>query len=148
MDRLTCLAVGVLGVVAFATSLGFEVVDPRFVEWLLHDDWSIHFLGWHLYRTGPWDVPLGSTPLLLLVAAIHGTSHGFIFPAASALAFDLAPAGGRGKALAAFNTANLTGTAAGAIGFGWLAQFAGYRLGFGLIAVVLAGACALFRWRG
>lgn len=73
VDRLTWLAGGVLGVVAFATSLGFEVVDPRFVEWLLHDDWSIHFLGWHLYRAGPWDVPLGSTPLL---RAPLGTSVG------------------------------------------------------------------------
>jgi hypothetical protein len=62
-DTLTLLAGALLGVVAFATSLGLATVDPRFYEWLLHDDWGIHFLGWHLYRAGPWDVPVGATPL-------------------------------------------------------------------------------------
>jgi MFS family permease len=90
---------------------------------------------------------LRGTPLLLLIALLNGAAHGFIFPAASALAFDLAPAGARGKALAAFNTAALTGTTAGALGFGWLAEFAGYRPAFLIMGLFLLAVSAAFAWR-
>ena len=36
---------------------------------------------------------LHSTWLLLVIAVMNGTSHGFLYPAASALAFDRAPSG-------------------------------------------------------
>lgn len=58
------LAGGIIGLVAFACSLGFELLDPGNIDWLLHGDWGTHFLGWHLYRHGPWTLPLGATPLL------------------------------------------------------------------------------------
>ena len=61
---VVCLLGGVTGFLAFSSSLGLEVIDPRAYDWLLRDDWRIHFLGWHLFRAGPWELPLGATPLL------------------------------------------------------------------------------------
>jgi Family of unknown function (DUF6311) len=55
---------GLAGFVCYATSFGLFVVDPRNYDWLLHGDWKIHFLGWALYRRGPWTIPLGATPHL------------------------------------------------------------------------------------
>lgn len=89
---------------------------------------------------------LRSTWLLLVIALINGASHGFLYPAASALAFDRAPTGGRGRALAAYSMAGLSGGALGAFGFGWLAQFAGYRPGFLMAGLILMGGALLF-WR-
>jgi MFS family permease len=89
---------------------------------------------------------LRSTWLLLVIALINGISHGFVFPATSALAFDRAPSGARGRALAAYNMAALAGGASGAIGFGWLAQLVGYRPGFVMAGLVLMVGALLF-WR-
>jgi MFS family permease len=52
---------------------------------------------------------LQSTWMLVLIAFINGTAHGFVYPAVSAMAFDRAPSGARGRALAVFNTAVLAG---------------------------------------
>jgi hypothetical protein len=41
------------------------MVSPVSVEWLMRGDFALHFLGWHLYRHGPWAWPVGATPLLL-----------------------------------------------------------------------------------
>jgi MFS family permease len=89
---------------------------------------------------------LHSTWLLLVIAVVNGTAHGFVFPATSALAFDRAPSGARGKALAAYNLAALIGGAFGAMGFGWLAQLLGYRPGFAMAGLVLAAGAVVF-WR-
>jgi hypothetical protein len=45
--------------------LGPSVVDPRNYEWLMHGDYLLHFMGWHLYRGGPWSWPIGAAPLLI-----------------------------------------------------------------------------------
>jgi MFS family permease len=89
---------------------------------------------------------LHSTWLLGVIAVINGTSHGFLYPATSALAFDRAPVGGRSRALAAYNTASLTGAAVGALGFGWLVELVGYRAGFVMAGLVLALGAGVF-WR-
>lgn len=89
---------------------------------------------------------LRSTWLLLVIALVNGASQGFVYPATSALAFDRAPRGGRGRALAAYNMAALTGGALGAIGFGWMAQLLGYRQGFVIAGLILALGALLF-WR-
>lgn len=89
-----------------------------------------------------------SIPLLLLVAFINGTAHGFVYPATSALALDLAPQRIRGKALALFNVAVLIGVTTGAFGFGWLAQHLGYRPSFvGLGCLLALGAVVFWRRR-
>jgi MFS family permease len=89
---------------------------------------------------------LHSTWMLVLIAFINGTAHGFVFPATSALAFDRAPRGARGRALAVFNTAVLAGTTTGAMGFGWCAEIVGYRAGFVAFGLALAAGSAVF-WR-
>ena len=89
---------------------------------------------------------LRSTWMLVLIAFINGTAHGFVFPATSAMAFDRAPRGARGRALAIFNTAALAGATAGAVGFGWLAEFVGYRMGFVVLGLALAVGSGVF-WR-
>ena len=88
---LAPLAGGLIGLVAFASSLGLEVLDPRNTEWLLHGDWRIHFLGWHMFRHGPWTWPIGATPLL---ASPVGSSVGLTdsIPLAAVLFKGLDPA--------------------------------------------------------
>ena len=46
-------------------ALGPALVYPLNVEWLMRGDFSVHFFGWHLYRSGPWTLPLGATPHLM-----------------------------------------------------------------------------------
>ncbi|MGQ0735337.1 MAG: DUF6311 domain-containing protein [Acidobacteriota bacterium] len=59
------VAAGLLGALAMTACLGPSLVDPRYIDWLMHGDYRLHFLGWHLYRVGPWTLPLGATPLLI-----------------------------------------------------------------------------------
>ncbi len=89
---------------------------------------------------------LQSTWMLLLIAFINGTAHGFVYPATSALAFDRAPSGARGRALAVFNTAVLAGVTTGAVGFGWFAEYVGYRPAFVALGLVLGLGAVVF-WR-
>jgi hypothetical protein len=55
---------GLLGLIAFAGGLGLPLANPTRYQWLLDGDWAIHFMGWHLYRGGPWTIPIGATPNL------------------------------------------------------------------------------------
>ncbi len=89
---------------------------------------------------------LRSTWMLLVIAFLNGTAHGFVYPATSAMAFDRAPRGARGRALAMFNTAILAGTTTGAVGFGWLAELVGYRAGFVAVGLALVIGSGVF-WR-
>lgn len=54
---------GLIGAVAFIASMGASNVHPGNIDWLMHADYRLHFLGWHLYRAGPWTWPIGATPL-------------------------------------------------------------------------------------
>jgi hypothetical protein len=56
---------GVCGLVVMTAALGPSVVHPANIDWLMRGDFSLQFLGWHLYRTGPWTLPLGATPHLI-----------------------------------------------------------------------------------
>lgn len=92
---------------------------------------------------------LHATWLLIAIGILNGAGQGFVMPAANALAFERAPSGRRGQALAFYNGANLVGAALGASGFGWLVQAFGYRPAFVLAALVLAaGTWAFSRPRG
>jgi hypothetical protein len=59
------LTAGIIGAIAMTSALGPSIVDPRRFEWLMHGDYALHFLGWHLYQHGPWTWPIGGTPLLI-----------------------------------------------------------------------------------
>jgi MFS family permease len=89
---------------------------------------------------------LHATWLLVVIGLLNGTAQGFVMPAANALAFERAPRGRRGHALALYNGANLVGATLGASGFGWLAQAFGYRPAFVLASSVLALGSWMF-WR-
>ena len=52
-----------VGAVAFIASIGPWNVHPTNIDWLMHADYRLHFLGWHLYRASPWTWPIGATPL-------------------------------------------------------------------------------------
>jgi hypothetical protein len=54
---------GLIGFVAFEASLGFALVDPGRIDWMLvaPGDFATHFLGWHLFRAEEWRWPLGAT---------------------------------------------------------------------------------------
>jgi MFS family permease len=82
-------------------------------------------------------VGLQSTTVLVLVRLLNGTAQGFLFPATSTMAFELAPSGRRTGILAIFNMAVLLGGVVGATGFGWLAEALGYRPSFGLASALL-----------
>ena len=64
-DPLVPAIAGVCGAFLMTAALGPELVYPLNVEWLLRGDFSVHFFGWHLYRSGPWTLPLGATPHLM-----------------------------------------------------------------------------------
>ncbi len=85
---------------------------------------------------------LHATWLLMLIGVLNGAAQGFVMPAANALAFERAPSGRRGQAVAFYNGANLVGAVLGASGFGWLVQAVGYRPAF----LVASGLLALGSW--
>lgn len=74
-------AIAALGATAL---FGAKHVDPLHTEWLMRGDFALHFLGWHLYRTSPWTLPLGATQHLIWPV---GTSVGLTdsIPLASVL---------------------------------------------------------------
>jgi hypothetical protein len=53
---------------------GARVIDPTEYAWLMKLDWRINFLGWHLFRNEPWQIPPGAIATYL---AGEGTSIGF-----------------------------------------------------------------------
>jgi hypothetical protein len=63
--RFPSIAAGLVGAAAMTVCLGPSLVNPTNIEWLMHGDYRLHFLGWHLYRHGPWTLPLGAAPLLI-----------------------------------------------------------------------------------
>jgi len=89
---------------------------------------------------------LHSIWLLILVGVLNGTAQGFVFPAASAMAFEAAPGGRRAQTMAVFNIAVLIGGILGSSGFGSLAEAVGYRPSFSAAGVVLAIGSLLFWW--
>jgi hypothetical protein len=56
---------GLMGAIVEIAALGPAIVHPENIDWLMRGDFSLHFLGWHLYRSGPWTWPLGATPHLI-----------------------------------------------------------------------------------
>ena len=53
----------VMGFAAFVAVVGFGILNPRNVSWLLADfDMTLEYLGWAFYRYGPWTFPIGLNP--------------------------------------------------------------------------------------
>jgi MFS family permease len=67
----------------------------------------------------------------------------------TALILDVVPPERRGRVVGVFMAFILLGQAGGAAGFGHLAHAVGYSPMFGILSILLAGACALaFRLEG
>lgn len=64
-DPLVPAAAAACAALAYTAALGPAFVYPPNVEWLMRGDFSLHFFGWHLYRSGPWTWPLGAAPHLI-----------------------------------------------------------------------------------
>ena len=91
-------------------------------------------------------IGLQSMTVLVLVGLLNGTAQGFLFPATSTMAFELAPSGRRTRILAIFNMAVLLGGVVGATGFGFAAETLGYRPSFGLASALLGLGTTIFWW--
>ncbi len=79
-----------------------------------------------------------SDALLFLTAVLYGVGSGFIYPILNVLAVAPVPSHHRGKATSTYFAANDIGVGLGALGWGIIADAAGYRSVFSL-----AGAVAL-----
>ena len=52
-----------LGLSFFILVVGFGVLNPRNIAWLLADfDMTLEYLGWAFYRYSPWTFPIGMNP--------------------------------------------------------------------------------------
>lgn len=51
-----------LGIAAFLTVCGHEILNPENIAWLCHGDPVQHFLGWHYFRMQNWSFPVGLNP--------------------------------------------------------------------------------------
>lgn len=61
-DLTTAALGGLIGLVAFEAGFGMALANPRNIAWLMYGgDPTVHFLGWHMFRHGPWTSPLGTT---------------------------------------------------------------------------------------
>jgi MFS family permease len=81
-------------------------------------------------------------PPLALAGLLAGAAHGLLYPALTALVVDVTPPERRGRVVGVFMAFVLLGQAAGAAGFGHLAHAVGYGPMFGILSLLLAGACA------
>lgn len=64
-DPLVPSVAAALAALAYTAALGPAFVYPPNVEWLMRGDFSLYFFAWHLYRSGPWTLPLGAAPHLI-----------------------------------------------------------------------------------
>jgi hypothetical protein len=46
--------------------VGRRVLDPTEVSWLFHDDWPVHFIGWHFFRHDAWQATPGRIDNLMV----------------------------------------------------------------------------------
>ncbi len=51
-----------LSLLAFTMTVGWKVVNPAHVQWLMEGDPAISWLGWLFYRDTPWTLPLWANP--------------------------------------------------------------------------------------
>jgi MFS family permease len=82
-------------------------------------------------------------PFLMVVGALAGSAHGFLYPALSALLVDVTPQARRASAVGIFSAATLVGNAVGAIAFGYVTHHLGYRATWTGLAVLLAVGTAV-----
>jgi hypothetical protein len=58
-QSIAALAAAAVGVAWFGLHVGFSVVRPTNIAWLMDGDLATHYLGWAFYRVAPLGLPLG-----------------------------------------------------------------------------------------
>jgi hypothetical protein len=53
------VAAGLIGGLFFTWISGLRVLTPTDIDWAMKLDWQYHFLGWHFFRSEPWQLPPG-----------------------------------------------------------------------------------------
>jgi len=87
-------------------------------------------------------------PFLFLTGLLAGGAHGFLYPALAALLMDVTPELRRGGAVGIFSAMFLVGNAVGAVVFGHIAHWLGYRVMWSaLTLIIIAGFVLSFRLR-
>lgn len=51
-----------LGGAFFRVFLGFSILDPHNIAWLMEGDWAQAYLGWAFYKDASWSFPFGAIP--------------------------------------------------------------------------------------
>ncbi|HMM56570.1 MAG TPA: DUF6311 domain-containing protein [Rudaea sp.] len=63
LDAVNIRAASAIGALAgsmfFFTWIGFDLLNPTNIKWLLFGDWAQHYSAWAMYRTAPWTWPPG-----------------------------------------------------------------------------------------
>ena len=52
----------VVGLVSFLLVVGARPLNPTNIGWLKSNDPTTHYLGWAMFRSGPWTMPPGANP--------------------------------------------------------------------------------------
>ena len=87
-------------------------------------------------------------PFLFLTGLLAGGAHGFLYPALAALLMDVTPERRRGGAVGIFSAMFLVGNAVGAVVFGYIAHWLGYRVMWSVLTLfIIAGFVLSFRLR-
>jgi MFS family permease len=87
-------------------------------------------------------------PFLFLTGLLAGGAHGFLYPALATLLMDVTPERRRGGAVGIFSAMFLVGNAVGAVVFGHIAHWLGYRVMWSaLTLIIIAGFALSFRLR-
>lgn len=64
-DLLSIAGALAVGAAAFHVCVGFSTVAPQTPDWLFSGpDSSANFIGWHLFRASPWEMPPGALPAM------------------------------------------------------------------------------------
>lgn len=71
VEKYSPLWGALLGAIIFFSIYGFKILEPTSIDWIMHGDPGQHFLGWHFFRSEPWNFPPGR---ISSFAYPHGTS--------------------------------------------------------------------------
>src|SRR5262249_15815670 len=82
-------------------------------------------------------------PFLSLTGLLAGGAHGFLYPALAALLMDVTPERRRGGAVGIFSAMFLVGNPAGAVGFGYIAHWLGYRVMWSVLTLFIVAGFVL-----
>lgn len=65
MSRLSLVQARIwlpVGLLVFALSASFSILNPLNIAWLDRGDMAAHFMGWHFFRQSDWNMPIGLNP--------------------------------------------------------------------------------------